>query len=168
MRQKNRSGKAAHWLIGSVACLVLLSGCVTRSLTIKTNPPGAMVYVNDQLKGTTPVTYDFVWYGWHRVMIRKEGFQRLDDRKRLRAPVYLWIPVDLVMELLPFRIRDERTWEYVLAPQTDKTPLPPDMFLNKPQVQAPAAAAMDVKVHAPSMAATENEPAPPAKKEWVK
>ena len=91
-----------------------------------------MAYVNDQLKGKTPVTYDFVWYGWHRVMIRKEGFQRVDDRKKLGAPVYLWIPVDLVMELLPFRIRDQGTWESTLAPQTDKTPLPPEIFLKQP------------------------------------
>ncbi len=152
MQRKSRNGKAVQWLSSAVACLLLLSGCVTRSLTIKTDPPGAMVYVNDQLKGTTPLTYDFVWYGWHRVMIRKEGFQRVDDRKKLSAPIYLWIPVDLVMDFLPFRIRDQRTWEYVLAPQTDKTPLPPEMFLKQPQAQAPAAlpsaataAAVDVK-----------------------
>ena len=99
-----------------VACCWLLSGCVTRSLTIKTDPPGANVYVNDQLKGETPITYDFEWYGWHRLTLRKDGYQRFDDRKQLRAPIYLWIPFDLMMELLPFRIRDQRTWSYTLTP----------------------------------------------------
>ena len=107
---------------------LLMAGCVTRSLTIKTNPAGAMVYVNDVLKGKTPVTYDFTWYGWHRVMIRKDGFKRVDDRKMLRAPIYLWIPIDLVMELLPFHIHDDRAWEYTLTPQTEQTPLPPQLF----------------------------------------
>ena len=101
-------------------------GCVRRSLTIRTEPPGALVYVNDQLKGPSPVTYDFMWYGWHRVMLRKEGYERVEDRRLLRAPVYLWIPFDLVTELLPLPIRDARTWAYELQPTTIlPVPIPP-------------------------------------------
>ena len=125
------------------ACCLLLplaSGCIYRSLTIRTDPPGAMVYVNDQLKGESPVTYDFTWYGWYRVMIRREGFQRLDDRKNLRAPVYLWIPFDLVMELLPFRVKDRRTWSYTLTPQQEPAaPIPPALFKKAPDVKAEVA-----------------------------
>ena len=115
-------------------CLSLgLAGCVTRSLTIKTDPPGALVYVNDQLKGNSPVTYDFEWYGWHRLTLRKEGYQRLDDRKQLRSPVYLWIPFDLVMELVPVRISDARTWSYTLTPApVMPTPVPPATELGYP------------------------------------
>ena len=119
---------ACWWLVGS-------SGCIYRSLTIRSAPPGALVYVNDQLKGESPVTYDFVWYGWHRVTLRKEGFTRLDDQRQLRAPVYLWIPFDFVMELVPFVIHDDRTWSYTLIPSPKlPTPVPP-------QVTAPAAPA---------------------------
>ena len=108
-----------------VLCLAL-TGCIHRSLTIRTDPPGALVYVNDQFKGESPVTYDFTWYGSHRVLIRKEGYERLDDRQELRAPSHLWIPFDLVMELLPFPIRDERTWTYPLTPAAEPpTPVPP-------------------------------------------
>ncbi len=104
----------------------LTSGCVTRSLTIKTEPPGALVYVNDGIKGQSPVTYDFLWYGWHRIMIRKEGFERLDDRKEIRSPIYLWIPFDFFLELMPFRIHDARTWSYLLTPApVMPTPEPP-------------------------------------------
>ena len=108
-----------QWLVcglWSVVCGLLLTGCVRRSLTIRTTPPGASVYVNDQLQGESPVSYDFGWYGWHRVTIRKDGFERLDDRKLLRAPFYLWIPLDLVVELLPFPVRDTHTWSYALSP----------------------------------------------------
>jgi hypothetical protein len=108
---------------------------VRRSLTIRSEPPDALVYVNDQLLGKTPVTYDFTWYGWHRVILRKDGYQRVDDRRQLRAPVYLWIPLDLVMELLPFPIRDTRTWDYTLAPS--EVPLSPE----PPLVVAPAVTA---------------------------
>ena len=126
------SGKRA--ISVPATCLLLLAacstGCVRRSLTIRTDPAEAMVYVNDVLKGPSPVTYDFQWYGWHRVLIRKDGYERVEDRKQLRAPVYLWIPFDLVMELLPFKVRDERTWDYTLAPaSTVPAPRPPDTFV---------------------------------------
>ena len=85
-----------------------------------------MVYLNDELKGQTPLTFDFMWYGSHRVMLRKDGFERVEDRKTLRAPIYLWIPFDLVMELLPLPIRDTRTWSYTLTPMlTPPIPTPP-------------------------------------------
>ena len=115
--------RRAVWL--AAGCL-LVGGCVRRALTIRTDPPGALVYVNDGLKGPSPVSYDFTWYGWHRVTIRKAGYERVDDRKYLRAPAYLWIPLDLAMELVPFTVRDERTWSYTLLPeQTPPAPAPP-------------------------------------------
>jgi hypothetical protein len=110
---------------------------VHRTLTIRTDPPGATVYINDQLKGTSPLTYDFVWYGAYRLTLRKDGYQRLDDRKMLRAPLYLWIPLDLVMELLPLRVPDHRTWSYALTPTPElPTPMPPSM---PPAAAAPTA-----------------------------
>lgn len=132
-------GACSLWL---VACsfLVLTSGCVRRSLTIRTDPPGAMIYVNDELKGTSPVTYDFTWYGWYRVIARKDGYQRLDDRKLLRAPVHLWIPFDLVMELLPVSIRDQREWTYALTPaERVPVPVPPPVAAPNTPTDAPAA-----------------------------
>ena len=119
-------------------CLLMISvvvtGCVRRSLTIRSEPPGALVYVNDQLIGESPVTYDFTWYGWHRVILRKQGYDRLDDHQQLRAPLYLWIPLDLVMELLPFPIRDARTWVYTLIPSAaPPIPEPPKTTADRPQ-----------------------------------
>ena len=97
-----------------------------RSVTIRTDPPGAMVYLNDELKGQTPMTFDFMWYGSHRVMLRKDGFERVEDRQTIRSPIYLWIPFDLAMELLSVPIRDARTWSYTLTPTlTLPAPVPP-------------------------------------------
>ncbi len=119
----------------SLVAMLLLSGCLHRSLTIRTDPPGALVYINDELKGQTPLSYDFVWYGWHRVMIRKDGYERVEDHKLLRAPVYLWIPFDFFAELAPFPIRDLRTWSYALTPLNPlPTPMaPPLNILPAPQ-----------------------------------
>ena len=97
-----------------------------RSLAIRTEPPGATVYFNDQLRGETPVDFDFVWYGWQSVTLRKDGFERVDDKRLLKAPFYLWIPLDFFAELLPFHVRDLRTWSYSLTPaQNLPVPQPP-------------------------------------------
>ena len=111
-----------------VFAMLSASGCIRRQLTIRSEPAGALAYLNDQLIGPTPVTFDFQWYGWHRLTLRKDGYERVDDRKQLRSPVYFWIPLDLVMELLPVRVRDTREWSYALhpMPQESSPVAPPD------------------------------------------
>ena len=107
---------------------LLTAGCVHRSLTIRTDPPGAMVYVNDALKGESPVTFDFLWYGTHRVMVKKDGFERVEDLNTIRAPMYLWIPMDLAMELMPLPIHEDYTWAYELTPSAiPSAPVAPDI-----------------------------------------
>ena len=147
-----------------VACCLLLplTGCVYRSLTIKTEPPGAKIYVNDTLVGQSPVTYDFVWYGWHRLTLRKDGFERLDDRKLLRAPVWSWIPFDLMMELLPLPIHDRRVWSYTLAPApVMPTPQAPPLESSgaAPPAPAPSTTTTPSSMSTPS---PKSETAPPA------
>ena len=120
-----RQGRIAPLAV--VMTAMLMAGCVRRSLTIRTDPPGASVFVNDISRGVTPVTYDFAWYGWHRVILQKSGYERLDDRRMIRAPIYLWIPIDLAMEILPFPVRDRRTWNYTLTPlEEPPAPQPPN------------------------------------------
>jgi hypothetical protein len=36
--------------------LLAVAGCVQRRMTIRSNPPGALVYVDDYQIGTTPVS----------------------------------------------------------------------------------------------------------------
>ena len=138
------SRRADAAAITVLAVLLLTTGCVRRSLTIRTQPPGAMVYLNDRLMGESPATFDFLWYGWHRVMLRKDGFERLDDRRTLRCPPYLWIPFDLVLELLPLPIRDTRTWDYTLTPSaTPPTPTAPADPIPDAQTALPVPARPD-------------------------
>lgn len=56
---------------------VSISGCMT-STQIRTVPPGASVYVNDQLVGTSPVTYsvpDDTWRPPYRLRAELAGYQ---------------------------------------------------------------------------------------------
>jgi hypothetical protein len=52
-----------HSLARSIPMLLLAvaaTGCVQRRMTIRSDPPGALVYVDDYQIGTTPVSHDFV------------------------------------------------------------------------------------------------------------
>ena len=131
--KRQLSHQRSEFLLLAVVCSLVLTGCVRRALTIRSEPPGAQLFVNDTLLGRTPYTYDFEWYGWYRISLTKPGYQRMDDHPLIKAPFYLWIPFDLVMELLPWRIRDERTLSYTLAPKP-KLPEPQAPALDIPDV----------------------------------
>ena len=121
-------------LLSAVCCL--FTGCVHRQLTIRSEPPGAQLIVNDKRLGTTPHSYDFEWYGWYRITLLKEGYDRLDDHVRLNAPFYLWIPLDLAMELWPFPVRDTHALSYTLTP-SQALPEPSAPALETPPPSAP-------------------------------
>lgn len=109
-----------HRLAGLLvlAALGLSTGCVQRRLTIRTNPPGALVYVDDYPIGTTPVSTDFIYYGTRKVRIVKSGYETLTVMQPIPTPWYQYPGLDFVSEnLVPGEIRDERVVEYQLQPQ---------------------------------------------------
>jgi hypothetical protein len=97
-----------------VTLAILTPGCVERTLSIETNPPGAVVLLNDSEFGRTPAQRDFTWYGTYDVVIRKEGYQTIKTKAPVIAPFYEWIPLDLIAQLLPVKIKDARTLKYDL------------------------------------------------------
>ncbi|HOQ88291.1 MAG TPA: PEGA domain-containing protein [Phycisphaerae bacterium] len=106
--------------VGILAAAVLaggLTGCVRRTVTIRTDPQGATVHLNDQTIGTTPVSTDFTWYGDYDVVIRKEGYQTLSTHERIDAPWYELPGLDFISEVLvPWTIHDQRELTYTLEP----------------------------------------------------
>jgi hypothetical protein len=88
--------------------LTLAGGCVERILKIQTDPPGALVTVNDEEVGVSPVQVSFLWYGDYELIFRKRGYETLKTSYRIHPPWYQWPPLDLIVEtLIPFTIRDE-------------------------------------------------------------
>src|ERR1043165_4777491 len=55
-------------------------GCVRRTLTVTTDPPGAVIYLNGVEAGRTPLERDFVFYGTYDVAVRKEGYETLKTK----------------------------------------------------------------------------------------
>lgn len=99
---------------------LLLSGCVERKLTINTDPQGAIVVLNDEEIGTSPVTVSFEWYGDYDIRISKEGFETLKTHRRLKSPWYDWFPLDFFAGCVyPKTIVDSFQWSFTLAPLTE-------------------------------------------------
>ncbi len=51
----------------------LLAGCVERLITVHSSPAGALVYLNDEEIGRTPVSVPFKYYGTYDVRLEHEG-----------------------------------------------------------------------------------------------
>ena len=101
----------------SLIAVLILAGCVERRLTINTQPQGALVILNDEQIGTSPVTVSFEWYGDYNVRITKEGFETLKTHRKLKAPWYDNFPFDFFAMLNPKRTVDSYEWAFDLAPK---------------------------------------------------
>ena len=101
-----------------VAAIMMLSaGCVERKLTIVTQPENAVVWLNDEEIGTTPVTVDFKWYGDYRVRIEKSGYMIVNTHQKLKPPLYDYFPIDFFAQhIWPGRIINHNVWNYTMMP----------------------------------------------------
>jgi hypothetical protein len=107
----------------SVATLLVLlalasaTGCVRRRLTVRSNPAGAVVHIDNQRIGTTPCAVDYVYYGTREVRMSLPGYETLTVNQPLPAPWYQWPGIDFISEnLVPARIEDARTVSFNLQP----------------------------------------------------
>lgn len=96
---------------------LLCMGCVERQLTVKTEPTDALVVLNDEEIGISPVTTNFEWYGDYNVRISKKGYQTLRTHRSIKRPIRDRFPFDLFADVLwPKRIVDKYEWTFQLEP----------------------------------------------------
>ncbi len=100
---------------------ILLTGCVERRLTINTKPEGAIVVLNDEEIGISPVTTSFEWYGDYNIRISKEGYQTLSTHRELKSPWYDYFPFDFFAMLNHNRTVDSYEWTFELTLQKQPT-----------------------------------------------
>lgn len=149
--------------VALVLIAVLSTGCVQRRMTIRSNPPGALVYVDDYQLGTAPVSHDFVYYGTRKIRLVKDGYETLTVRQPFPVPWYEVFPLDFVTEnLIPWEIRDERVVELAMQPAAA---VPPESVVERAEQARRAAgsiaATAPVAASPPPPAAPRPIPAPP-------
>ena len=97
-----------------LALVTTAGGCVTRQVTVTSQPSGALVYMNDREVGRTPFTTDFTWYGDYDFVVRKEGFETIKKSKRITAPWWQFFPIDFFAEIAPWRPVDKHALNFTM------------------------------------------------------
>jgi len=113
-------GRLAHvavMLLTSIMCVVS-TGCVFRRMTIRSDPPGALVRLEGEAVGFTPYTTDFDYYGTREITLVKDGYETLTVLQEVPPPWYQRVPLDFFSEnLSPVKITNRQEFHYVLQPQ---------------------------------------------------
>jgi len=121
-----------------LAAGLLFSGCVIRSLTIRSEPTGAPVYLDEREVGRTPVTVEFDHYGTREVRVgpvadEKERITYGEQVEMVKTPVpwYEYFPLDFFSELIiPWTIRDQHVVD-VKLPRKDTSEAATEQEVNK-------------------------------------
>jgi PEGA domain-containing protein len=107
----------------SFALLLLLTavlsqaGCVERRYTIRTNPPGALVIVNGEEIGPTPVSRSFTYYGDREITFMLDGYKTETVIQPIKAPWFDNVLTEFFTEnIIPHTFRDERDFTFNLQP----------------------------------------------------
>ena len=113
-------------LLAIVITLCFEMGCVRRRMFIRAFPEGnshipingAMVYINKQPVGQTPMTCHFTHYGTMEFTVVKDGFEPLTEYRKVRAPWYQWPGIDFFSEVVwPQEITDTKQIDFQLRPE---------------------------------------------------
>jgi hypothetical protein len=92
-------------------------GCVHRRMTIRSDPPGALVLLDGEEIGYTPTAVDFTYYGTREITLVKDGYETLTTLQRVKSPWYQYFPIDFVSDnLLPCKVNDRHDFTYKLRP----------------------------------------------------
>jgi hypothetical protein len=101
----------------TLVALGVLSGCVERRYTIRSDPPGATVIVNGEEIGLAPASKSFQYYGGREITLMLDGYQTRTIIQPINAPWWDNYVTEFFSEnVVPVSLRDEREYTYQLMP----------------------------------------------------
>ncbi|MDR2643637.1 MAG: PEGA domain-containing protein [Planctomycetaceae bacterium] len=101
-----------------LSVFVCSNGCVRRRMTVRSNPPGATVYLDGKEIGRTPFSANFDYYGNREFRLVKDGYATKTVIKPVATPWYELHGIDFVSEvLLPGKLTDHKFYEFDLEPE---------------------------------------------------
>ena len=162
-RSITASQRTPIWRVASLLALAILAscqtGCVRRRMTVRSNPPGAKVYVDDVEIGTTPVSTNFTYYASRKITLIKDGYRTETTYHRMLPPWYELPGVDFFSEnLYPRELRDERVVDFQLVPQEN---VPLGELLNRAEALRDSAQTGIISPLLPGQTVAQPEQLPP-------
>ena len=97
-----------------LAITPVLGGCLERTVTITSEPAGALVILNDEEIGRTPVETGFRYFGVYDVRLQREGFEPIVTEKEAVAPIWEYPGLDLLAIAAPWRVKTHLKWHFDL------------------------------------------------------
>lgn len=139
----NSRNQLNRWIIVPLLLSVFATGCVRRRLTVRTNPPGAMVYVDRQAIGPSPASTSLTYYGTRHIEVVGDGYRTEKILRTINPPWYQIPPLDFIAETLwPWEIRDQRVVDITMVAET---PTPSEELIARgDQLRTQAAAGVAV------------------------
>jgi hypothetical protein len=86
-------------------------------MTIASNPPGALVLMEGEEVGYTPMAMDFTYYGTREITLIKDGFQTKTVMQKVKTPWYQRGPMEFVTDNFALhKINDRHEFNFTLEP----------------------------------------------------
>lgn len=87
-------------------------------MIIRTQPEGALVSIDRQPVGYSPVSVPFTYYGTRQIQLEMDGFETIDVKERIAPPFYDSFPMSFFTENFSARERrDNRVLDFQLVPK---------------------------------------------------
>ena len=99
--------------LGLTLLALASTACVQRTISITSSPTGALVHLNDEEVGRTPLQVPFAFYGTYDVRLEKDGYRPLWTAKKTKAPWWETPGPDLLAEMIPNN-HVRQTWHFDL------------------------------------------------------
>jgi hypothetical protein len=144
-------------ILAVLLATLLLGACAAeRKLIITSDPPGALVRLDDTIVGSTPYEVAFDAYGTRRVTLYKQGYRTASRLVPIDSPWYATFPIDVISEvLIPIGWKDIRRVD--IAMEQDAGPV------TRPDLAAVLQRAESLRLAEPSGPRPSTIPPPPPK-----
>ncbi len=104
-------------LLAAACCLLTACGTNQRTLSITSEPAGALVFVNDVQLGETPLEAEFLWFGVYDIRVSKPGFEPLITTAEAKPQLHDQPGFDFFSEILPGTRETIVRWHFTLPPE---------------------------------------------------
>ncbi len=95
---------------------LLLAGCADRRIHITSDPPGALVALNDVEVGRTPLEVNFTSFGVYDVRLQRAGYATLHTSAEAKPELHDQPLFDAISVAAPRRPRTDVYWHFVMDP----------------------------------------------------